>query len=222
MDDPRVPVQAPSPVDAGRLTSTHHTPEKRAAFAVGGQELRLTEAAVMLAVAQYLMSGAETAVVSIHPDGQLAKQFNIPEWLANNGFERREGKGSTAYGGIYVRGNKTLIVHPRSGQSDVSGEYDGRKVFAECKGGVINSKHNGQRSRARRGIFEVVGALLARPYADGRQIAAVPRTPDTERLAERLAPRCEMAGIEIALVNEDGSLFWATDPSKVCSGLRQR
>ena len=41
-----------------------------------------------------------------------------------------------------------------------------------------------------------------------RHIAVVPNTTVTARLAETMAQRCKMAGIEIALINEDGSVVF--------------
>ena len=41
----------------------------------------------------------------------------------------------------------------------------------------------------------------------GRQVAAVPYTDSTLRLATRLAPRCATAGIEIALMKSRGEIF---------------
>lgn len=42
--------------------------------------------------------------------------------------------------------------------------------------------------------------------SQGRQVAVVPFTESTLRLAERLAPRCALAGIEIALVGSRGEV----------------
>ena len=42
--------------------------------------------------------------------------------------------------------------------------------------------------------------------AQGRQVAVAPLTEGTLRLAERLAPRCALAGIEIALVGARGQV----------------
>jgi hypothetical protein len=51
----------------------------------------------------------------------------------------------------------------------------------------------------------MVGLLMANP-SQGRQIAVVPRTEVTFKLAQRLAPRCKVAGIEIALVGRRGEI----------------
>jgi len=41
----------------------------------------------------------------------------------------------------------------------------------------------------------------------GRQVAVVPFTESTHRLAKRLAPRCALAGIELALVKSRGEVI---------------
>jgi hypothetical protein len=78
-------------------------------------------------------------------------------------------------------------------------------ISAECKGGIINTRHPGQVSRLDKGLCETVGMLMATP-SQGRQVAVVPLTESTLRLAERLAPRCAAAGIEIALVGSRGEV----------------
>ncbi len=190
----------------------HEPPETRRAKAQGGIEERLTEAAVMLAMASYILDSASEATVSIYPDGEHAKRFDIPAWLRRAGFERSETLGTTTYGGTYRRGLQTVVVNPRAGVGDVVGVIDGRIVVIECKGGTINSTHAGQLSRLRRGLCEAVGLLMARPDDGAREIAAVPWTAETARLAARMAPRCRCAGIEIALVRDDGTVIWAHGP----------
>jgi hypothetical protein len=76
-------------------------------------------------------------------------------------------------------------------------------IVAECKGGIVNTRHAGQTSRLRKGLCEAVGLLMAREKG-GRQVAVVPNTETTFRLAKRLAPRARDAGIDIALVDERG------------------
>lgn len=78
-------------------------------------------------------------------------------------------------------------------------------ISAECKGGIINTRHPGQVSRLYKGLCETVGILVASP-SQGRQVAVVPLIDATRRLANRLAPRCAMAGIEIALVGSRGEV----------------
>lgn len=48
--------------------------------------------------------------------------------------------------------------------------------------------------------------LMATP-SQGRHVAVVPLAHGTLRLAERLAPRCALAGIEIALVGSRGEVL---------------
>jgi hypothetical protein len=42
--------------------------------------------------------------------------------------------------------------------------------------------------------------------SQGPQVAVVPLTESTRRLAQRLAPHCALAGIEIALVGSRGEV----------------
>lgn len=190
------------------FVTTHEPPESRRSKAEGGVEERLTEAGVMLAVALHLLDRGHEASVSLHPDGEHAKGFDIPAWLARAGFRRIEPLGRTDYGGVYRRGGETIRIHPKSGEGDVVGEIDGRRIVVECKGGTLNSRHPGPQSRLRRGFCEAVGLLMARPRDGSREIVAVPQTPLTLRLAGQMAPRCREAGIEIALVRRDGTLDW--------------
>jgi hypothetical protein len=146
------------------------------------------------------------AQVSIHPDGEHAKQFDFEGWLQRRGFSKKSLLGKTAFGGTYTSSTgQTIVVNPSSGRGDVSAEIDGSSIVAECKGGIINTKHPGQQSRLRRGLCEAVGLLLASPVVEGRrQIAVVPHTRVTENLAKLMAPRVSAAGIEIALVDGNG------------------
>jgi hypothetical protein len=77
-------------------------------------------------------------------------------------------------------------------------------IVAECKGGIINTKHSGQKSRLRKGLCETVGLLMTRSLEGERQFAVVPRTNDTETLAKRMNARCNDAGIRIILLEGDG------------------
>jgi hypothetical protein len=99
-----------------------------------------------------------------------------------------------------------IVVNPKSGLGDVVAEIGGQIVSAECKGGIINTRHSGQVSRLYKGLCETVGLLMATP-SPGRQVAVVPHTESTIRLATRLAPRCALAGIEIALVKSRGEVI---------------
>lgn len=198
-----------------------HSTAIRASKAEGGVERRMTEAAVMLAVGQYLMAlqnaEGQHGEVFLHPDGEHAKQFDIVGCLATLGFLRTAPKGNTAYGGVYRRGADSITIFPKSGLGDVVATVAGRRVIAECKGGTINSRHGGVLSRTRSGLSELIGQLMVLPVDGARQIAVRPHTPLAEDLAKRLSARCALAGIEIALVKEDGSLAFvepaATDPA---------
>lgn len=203
----RIDSDAAQTGDEDMFATAYTPPEARRAFAAGGTELRLTEAAVMLAFAEHLFAHPGAArSVTVHPDGEHAKVFDIIACLSALGFQKSEALGTTSYGGRYQRGEDTLIVHPRSGLGDVVGAIDGQAVIAECKGGVVNSTHPGQKSRLRRGLAELIGQLMLLPVDGARHIAVLPRTSDTARMAARLHPRCRLAGIEIALVREDGAI----------------
>lgn len=164
----------------------------------------------MVAFAMHLLRTTPgLRMVSIHPDGEHGKRFDFQAWLGRRGFTMTVPLGTTSYGGTYVEpGGKTVIVNPRSGRGDVVAEGEGISIIAECKGGVINTRHAGQLSRLRQGLCETIGLSLASPTAEGRrQFAVVPRTKATESLALRTAKRARAAGIEIALVDGRGNVF---------------
>jgi hypothetical protein len=109
---------------------------------------------------------------------------------------------------------RSVVVNPVPGKGDVVADAAGMIISAECKGGIINTRHSGQVSRLYKGLCETVGLLMANP-SPGPQIAVVPRTEGTHRLAKRLAPRCAAAGIEIALV---GSTDNGREPRRAMRG----
>lgn len=180
-------------------------PPNRIGKADGDHEHHLYEGAVMVAYAMHLLrTGAQH--VRIHPDGEHGKQFDFAGWLARRQFRKVSTIGTTAYGGTYENpAGQTITVNPRSGLGDVVAEVGDHIISAECKGGIINTRHSGQVSRLYKGLCETVGMLMATP-SQGRQVAVVPLTDGTLRLASRLAPRCAMAGIEIALVGSRGEV----------------
>ena len=183
--------RVPLPDPKGRHTSEH--------------ERHMSEAAVMLVMAEWLFrQGA--AEVSVHPDGMHMKDFDIPGWLAAAGFERVSTTGTRGQSGSFRRGSQHLTVHSRPGLGDVIGCLDGVQIEIEAKGGCINSKHPGRLSRLRKGLHEAVGQLMGSPRLDIRLIAAVPFHSETEKLAVRLATRCRLAQIEIALIRDDGTV----------------
>jgi hypothetical protein len=183
-------------------------PPNRLGKADDEHEHHLYEGAVMVAYAMHLLRAEGAFAVRIHPDGEHGKRFNFAGWLSLRGFWKSSSIGTTAYGGIYRNAEgHAITINPKSGQGDVVAEIDGRVTFAECKGGIINTRHPGQVSRLYKGLCEAVGMLMANP-SQGRQVAVVPRTIVTVRLAERLSPRCACAGIEIALVGSRGEVIY--------------
>jgi hypothetical protein len=53
-----------------------------------------------------------------------------------------------------------MVINPRSGLGDVVADADGTIISAECKGGIINTRHSGQVSRLYKGLCETVGMLM--------------------------------------------------------------
>jgi hypothetical protein len=189
------------------LIKFHEPPKNRTGKAEGGLEKDFTEAAVMLAYALYLLGEYdELDEIELHPDGEHGKRFNIRDWLERQGFMLVEPQGKTTYSGRYTNGNRSILVSLKPGTGDVLAKMGSYTIVAECKGGIINTKHAGQKSRLRRGLCEAVGLLMAREDTEERHYAVVPLTDDTQRLAERMRPRCTKAGIEIVLICEDGTI----------------
>ena len=171
-----------------------------------GKERHLTEAAVMLAYGMHLLRTVPNLEkVELHPDGEHAKRFEIVQWLSARGFELKESQGKTAYCGTYRNGRQTIIVASTPGKGDVVARTNDVVIVAECKGGIINTSYAGQKSRLRKGLCEAVGLLMARDKG-GKQVAVVPHTETTLKLARKLAPRALEAGIAIALVDELGKV----------------
>jgi hypothetical protein len=185
-------------------------PPNRVGKCDGDHEQHLPEGAVMVAFAMHLLRTVPgLRVVSLHPDGEHAKQFDFQGWLGKRGFHRTVSTGKTSYGGTYASAaGDTIIISPTPGQGDVVADLKGTNIVAECKGGIINTRHPGQQSRLRQGLCEAVGLSLASPVIKGRrQFAVVPRTGVTENLARRMAERAQEAGIAIALVDGSGNVF---------------
>ena len=182
-------------------------PPNRVGKSDGDQEHHLYEGAVMLAYAMHLLRTEDTRHIRVHPDGEHGKQFDFAAWLLRRGFIKVFTIGTTSYGGTYRNATgQEITVQPKSGLGDVVAEVGNHIISAECKGGIINTRHSGQVSRLYKGLCETVGMLMATP-SQGRQVAVVPFTEGTLRLAKRLAPRCALAGIEIALVGSRGDVM---------------
>lgn len=190
------------------LVTTKEPPAKRTKGTDGDLEHHLYEGAVMVAYAMHLLHTENARNVCIHPDGQHGQQFDFSRWLRGQKFTMVSRRGSTTYGGTYRNSaGQAVTVFPKSGLGDIVARHGDGILTAECKGGVINTRHAGQLSKLRRGLCESVGQLMATPL-QGRQVAVVPRTEGTLHLAEKLARRCVSAGIEIALVDRRGEVFY--------------
>lgn len=192
------------------LMTLRTPPPNRVSSCEGDSEHHLSEGAVMLAFAMHLLrTVAGLARVSIHPDGEHGKRFDFRGWLEKRGFVMTDASGTTAYGGRYASPTgQTIIINPTSGRGDVVAEIGTMSIVAECKGGVINTRHPGQQSRLRQGLCETLGLSLAAPIVEGRQqVVVVPQTRVTERLAKQMAARAHSAGVSIALVDGRGNVF---------------
>jgi len=194
-------------MDFDDLLTAKPPPPNRVGKCEGDCELHLYEGAVMVAYAMHLFRTFNVEQVEIHPDGEHGKQFDFVGWLARRGFRKMSDKGRTSYGGTYRDdAGRQIDIDPKSGVGDVVANLSEGTLSAECKGGIINTRHPGQLSRLRRGLCEAVGLLMA-TESPGRQVAVVPYTKATEEMARRLAPRCAKAGIKIALVKGRGEVI---------------
>lgn len=197
-------------MDFEDLVTALAPPPNRVGKSIGNHEHHLYEGAVMIAYAMHLLRTEGANHVRVHPDGEHGKQFDFSGWLGRHQFRKISLIGTTAYGGVYENASgQTITINPRSGLGDVVAEIGDHVISAECKGGIINTKHPGQVSRLYKGLCETVGMLMATP-SQGRQVAVVPLTDSTFRLAQRLTPRCALAGIEIALVGGRGQVIDVT------------
>ena len=196
------------------LVTRHPAPEARARFVAAddGIEFKFTEGAVQIAVALALLEDSRSCgSAEIYPDGEHAKRFSIKKFLKEQGFSFVQNpRTTTDYAGTYKRGTSSLIVNPKAvhGQGDVVAKINDVTVRVECKGGTINSKHAGVQSKLRSGFAELIGQAMAMDDNGDRHVIALPLTDLTKKQAKRLSARCLKAGIEIALVREDGSLLW--------------
>lgn len=189
------------------LITMRSPPPNRVGKSDGPHEHHLYEGAVMVAYAMHLFRTQPIKEIRIHPDGEHGKQFDFSGWLGRRKFSMVSSTGKTTYGGTYTDGEgRVVIVNPKSGLGDVVANVGNQIISAECKGGIINTRHSGQVSKLYKGLCETVGLLMATP-SPGRQVAVVPYTESTFRLASRLAPRCALAGIELALIKSRGEVI---------------
>lgn len=194
-------------MDLKGLIQERPPPPKRVGKCDGEFEEHLTEGAVMLAFAMYLFTKPTIRQVNVYPDGLHGIHFDFRRWLDGHGFKRTQPMGTTSYGGIYVQSDgRKLFLQPKSGLGDVTVSEPQCEIVAECKGGIINTRASGQKSKLYRGLCEAVGLLMASSSA-GRRIAVVPHTETTQKLAQRLQKRCSDAGIEIGLVGSQGQII---------------
>lgn len=105
----------------------------------------------------HLLRTQDARAVRIHPDGEHGKQFDFMGWLGRRAFTKVSDLGSTVYGGVYRNPmGQTITVNPKSGLGDVVADVGNHVIWAECKGGIINTRHPGQVSRLYRSLCETV------------------------------------------------------------------
>src|SRR5579864_6787102 len=173
---------------------TRVPPRNRQGKCEGDVEQHFTEAAIMIAFAMYLLEQGAMEV-QLHPDGEHLKSYDVNACLKAHGFDLEHPQGS-----IHRRGQQTVMVTCKSGCGDVVARLSDLDVVAECKGGIINTRHSGQVSKLRRGLCEAVGLLMSRSRQGERHIAVVPATRTTTVMGQKILPRASLVGIEIALV----------------------
>ena len=140
-------------VDFDDLVVILAPPPNRLGKADGEHEHHLYEGAVMVAYAMHLLRTQPTKEARIYPDGEHGKQFDFFRWLGRQGFSMVSSTGKTAYGGTYADGEgRTIIINPKSGMGDVVAQVGDDIISAECKGGIINTRHPGQVSRLYKGL----------------------------------------------------------------------
>lgn len=168
----------------------------------------------MLAYALHLLKEG-AGHVELRPDGMQGKRFDFRAWLEGHGFVLAPASGRIRYAGVYSRHGQVVRLVCKPGDGDVIAVIEGRMVIAECKGGIINTRHSGQLSHLRKGVLEGVGQLLCRPQEDARHVVVVPQATETHKWAGRIARRARDAGIEIALISRDGEVYYY--PSTSCA-----
>lgn len=82
--------------------------------------------------------------VSIHPDGEHGKRFEIQAWLVMHGFVWGREWGTSSYVGQYSNGGRILEVNVKPGH--VVAVIEGRPVIAERKGSIVTIHDTPDRS----------------------------------------------------------------------------
>ena len=176
-------------------------------------EDRMPEAEVALRLAFHLLSmpGAESKVyvaidgaqIRVHGD----EVFPISAFLADMGWRQVKQIGQNDWRGWYERSGQRLWIHSRSGVGDVVAHVGAQRVRAECKGGPL-VKLSGSKEYPR--LRGTLGQVITVEEVDANDVlaVAVPGTPRFRKLAEkwREAPLVKRAGIQILLVDRDGTV----------------
>jgi hypothetical protein len=169
---------------------------------------------VSLRLAEFILElSGSGAMASVAIDGAGirvgdALVFDIGRFMAATGWDpvKEAQVGRSAWTGAYRRGDKTIRVHARPGESQVIAQINERRIVAVCTKGPLIRKPGGPEPRL---LTTALGlALLLDVTGDDIVIAAVPDTPVFRQYVEtcRSRPLIRRARIQLALVHRNGSV----------------
>lgn len=173
---------------------------------------RMPEAETALRLALHLLDHPEGENhVEVALDGAQVTYkkktvFAVRRFLQEMGYSA-DSENPQQWQTTYRQGERTILVHSKSGVGDVVGRVAGRGVFAECKkGSFFKTKSNPEYRLVR----EALGQLLTteQAYDDDVLLAAVPDTDAYRHLTKkwRELPAVRRAGLHIVLVGRDGTV----------------
>ena len=189
------------------LVSQLDPPANRRGKCDGEKELHLTEAAVMLAYGMHLLATVpQLNSVELHPDGEHGKRFEIAKCYPSEDSNSPNRKVERAIAESTCMETRAFWLHRLPVRATWSRtlrkDQSRRNVRAASSIRAIPDRFH----VCVKGFREAIGLLMARDLG-GQQIAVVPYTPITLRLAQKMVPRVTAAGIQIALVDEFGHVI---------------
>lgn len=175
---------------------------------------RMPEAEVSLRLAEFFTQLPDfCGHVDVAIDGASIRVhgievFDISAYLRANEWEltTSDQESRNSWAATYRRAGAIMRVHSRSGVGDVETFVGGRRIVAECKKGPLVRKPGSPEYSL---LTSAIGQALLLSLRDmDFAIAAVPDTAVFRRIAEdwRIRPKLKASGIQIALVNRDGSV----------------
>jgi hypothetical protein len=124
------------------LITRRPPPQKRLPTCDGDMEHQFSESAVMLAFAMHpLRTFDGLKAVTNHPDGEHGKRFDIRAWLLKRGFDDGPYGQDRLWRHVLISIGQSVVVNPSPGRRDIAAEIGSVSIIAECKGGVINTRH---------------------------------------------------------------------------------